>query len=187
MNLLTLSIALLLLCFFNTFTWASNKLTAFTDDVSINFGSIGASSVLNGREWVGDVKPKYPALLRLKDSSTTSTAIHKLISADPVPHKIARISLSQFSYAFHVNPGQKVVRIHFNPATYRGFRGLRDLFTVEAGPFTMLSNFSASCTADALGLNSFAKEFCLNIQENEQLIPGPHAHFYFLEKFCFFA
>ncbi|KAL0343788.1 UNVERIFIED_CONTAM: Receptor-like protein kinase FERONIA [Sesamum angustifolium] len=49
-------------------------------------------------------------------------------------------------------------------------RRLRDLFTVEAGPFTLLSNFSASLTADVLGLKSFAKEFCLNIRENEQLI-----------------
>ncbi|KAK4417581.1 Receptor-like protein kinase FERONIA [Sesamum alatum] len=171
MNLLSVTIALLLLCFLNTYISATHNPTYFTDDISINSGSIGASSALNGREWVGDVKPKYPALLQLKGSSTTSTAIHKLmISADPIPHKTARISLSQFSYAFHVSPGQKIIRLHFNPATYRGFRGLRDLFTVEAGPFTLLSNFSASLTAHALGLNSFAKEFCLNIQENEQLI-----------------
>ncbi|KAK4393197.1 Receptor-like protein kinase FERONIA [Sesamum angolense] len=112
-------------------------------DVSINSGSVGTSSALNGREWVGDVKPKLPSLLQLKGSSTTSTAIHKLISADPVPHNTARISLSQFSYAILLNP---------------------------AGPFTLLSNFSASLTADALALKSFAKEFCLNIRENEQLI-----------------
>ncbi|KAK4417580.1 Receptor-like protein kinase FERONIA [Sesamum alatum] len=171
MNLLSVTIALLLLCFLNTYISATHNPTYFTDDISINSGSIGASSALNGREWVGDVKPKYPALLQLKGSSTTSTAIHKLmISADPIPHKTARISLSQFSYAFHVSPGQKIIRLHFNPAPYIGFKGLRDLFTVEAGPFTLLSNFSASLTAHALGLNSFAKEFCLNIQDNEQLI-----------------
>ncbi|KAK4417579.1 hypothetical protein Salat_2170600 [Sesamum alatum] len=154
MNLHALSIALLLLCFLNTYISATHNPTP---DVSINCGSVGTSLALNGREWVGDVKPKLPSLLRVKGSSTTSTAIHKLISADPIPHKTARISLSQFSYAFHVSPGQKIIRLHFNPATYRGFRGLRDLFTVEAGPFTLLSNFSASLTAHALGLNSFAK------------------------------
>ncbi|KAL0377609.1 UNVERIFIED_CONTAM: Receptor-like protein kinase FERONIA [Sesamum radiatum] len=171
MNLCTISIVLLLLCSLNAYiSSAADDPTYFTADVSINCGAVGTSSALNGREWVGDVKPKLPSLLQLKGSSTTSTAIHKLISAVPVPQQTARISLSQFSYAFHVSPGQKIIRLHFNPATYRGFKGLTDLFTVEAGPFTLLSNFSASLTADALRLNSFAKEFCLNIQENEQLI-----------------
>ncbi|KAK4393195.1 putative receptor-like protein kinase [Sesamum angolense] len=170
MNQHTVSIAWLLLCFLNTCISATDIPTCITGDVSINSGSVGTSSAPNGREWVGDVKPKLPSFLQLKGSSTTSTAIHKLISADPVPHDTARISLSQFSYAFLLNPGQKIIRLHFNPSPYRGFRGLRDLFTVEAGPFTLLSNFSASLTADVLGLKSFAKEFCLNIRENEQLI-----------------
>ncbi|KAK4393198.1 Receptor-like protein kinase FERONIA [Sesamum angolense] len=149
MNLCTISIVLLLLCFLNAYiSAATDDPTYFTADVSINCGAVGTSSALNGREWVGDVKPRLPnSLLQLKGSSTTSTAIHKLISADPVQHKTARISLSQFSYAFHVSPGQKIIRLHFNPAPYRGFKWLRDLFTVEAGPFTLLSNFSASLTA----------------------------------------
>ncbi|KAL0350778.1 UNVERIFIED_CONTAM: putative receptor-like protein kinase [Sesamum radiatum] len=170
MNQHTVSIALLLLCFLNTCISATDIPTCITGDVSINSGSVDTSSAPNGREWVGDVKPKLPSFLQLKGSSTTSTAIHKLISADPVPHDTARISLSQFSYAFLLNPGQKIIRLHFNPSPYRGFKGLRDLFTVEAGAFTLLSNFSASLTADVLGLKSFAKEFCLNIRENEQLI-----------------
>ncbi|KAL0377604.1 UNVERIFIED_CONTAM: Receptor-like protein kinase FERONIA [Sesamum radiatum] len=170
MNLHTVSIALQLLCFLNTYISATDIPTYITGDISINSGSVGTSSGLNGREWVGDVKPKLPSFLQLKGSSTASTAIHKLIAADPVPHNTARISLSQFSYAFLLNPGQKIIRLHFNPSPYRGFKGLRDFFTVEAGPFTLLSNFSASLTADALGLKSFAKEFCLNIRENEQLI-----------------
>ncbi|KAL9155534.1 hypothetical protein ABFS82_09G009200 [Erythranthe guttata] len=47
---------------------------------------------------------------------------------------------------------------------------LNDLFDVEAGPFTLLRNFSASLTANALGVNSFVKEFCLDVEENEQLV-----------------
>ncbi|KAL0350776.1 UNVERIFIED_CONTAM: Receptor-like protein kinase FERONIA [Sesamum radiatum] len=168
MNLCTILIALL--CFLDTHISATDNPIYFTGYVYINCGSVGTSSALNGREWIGDVKSGVPALLQVKGSSTTATAIHKLISADPVHHKTARISISQFSYAFHVKQSQKVVRLHFNPAPYRGFKWLRDLFTVEAGPCTLLSNFSASHTAGALALNSFAKEFCLNIQENEQLI-----------------
>ncbi|KAL8475865.1 hypothetical protein ACS0TY_028501 [Phlomoides rotata] len=105
--------------------------------------------------------------MELTGSSTTSTASSKPTSADPVPYKTARVSRSHFSYAFQVNPGQKIIRLHFNPSPYRGFKGLKDLFTVEAGPFTLLGNFSASLTANALRVNSLTKEFCLNIQENQ--------------------
>ncbi|KAK6154996.1 hypothetical protein DH2020_009244 [Rehmannia glutinosa] len=168
MNLYPVSIAFLFLCFLNATTADNSNPTQFTADISINCGSFGTSAASNGREWMGDVLPKYSSLLQIEGSSTTSTVIHKLISADPVPHKTARISHTQFSYAFQVNPGQKILRLHFNPSPYKGFKGFKDLFTVEAGPFTLLSNFSASLTADALGVKSFSKEFCLNIQKNEQ-------------------
>ncbi|KAG8374333.1 hypothetical protein BUALT_Bualt11G0120800 [Buddleja alternifolia] len=136
-------------------------------DVSINCGSSGNSAARNGRAWPGDVQPKTSSSLQIKGSSTTSTLMH--ISADPVPYKTARISHSQFSYGFpKVNPGQKILRLYFNPAPYKGFKRSKDLFTVEAGPFTLLSNFSASLTADALGVDSFTKEFCINIQENQE-------------------
>ncbi|KAL7141924.1 hypothetical protein ABFS83_08G087600 [Erythranthe nasuta] len=92
-----------------------------------------------------------------------------LISADPVPYKTARISQSQFSYAFQLSPGEKILRFHFNPTSYKGFEGFKDFFTVEAGPFTLLGNFSASLEAEALGLDFFVKEFCLHVQENKKL------------------
>ncbi|KAG8363019.1 hypothetical protein BUALT_BualtUnG0013500 [Buddleja alternifolia] len=163
------SIGLLFLCFLNTFSVGIDNPTQFTGDVSINCGSSGTSAASNGREWLGDERPKFSSLLQIKGSSTTSSIIHKSISADPVPYKTARTSRSQFSYSLQMNQGQKILRLHFNPVSYRGFKTYKDLFSVEAGPFTLLSNFSASLTADALGVHSFAKEFCLNIEENQQL------------------
>ncbi|KAH6791934.1 hypothetical protein C2S52_002411 [Perilla frutescens var. hirtella] len=148
----------------------SSNPTYITDDVSINCGSTETSAAHSGREWLGDMQPRLPSLLQLKGLSMTSTVIHNSISADPVPHETARLSRSQFSYMFQVNPGQKIIRLHFNPASYRGFEGLLDLFTVEAGPVALLSNFSASLTADALGVDNFVKEFFINIQENQHLI-----------------
>ncbi|GFZ21053.1 malectin/receptor-like protein kinase family protein [Actinidia rufa] len=53
--------------------------------------------------------------------------------------------------------------------SYPGFERSKAFFTVKAGPYTLLSNFSASLTADALGLKSFVKEFCLNMGENQAL------------------
>ncbi|KAL3624077.1 hypothetical protein CASFOL_032893 [Castilleja foliolosa] len=122
----------------------------------------------NGKEWIGDViKPKSSLFLQIQGSSTASTITKKLISTDPIPHKTARVSLFQFSYSFQASAGQKIIRLHFNPSPYKGFNGLKDLFTVEAGPFTVLSNFSASLTADALRVSSFSKEFCLHIRETQ--------------------
>ncbi|KAI8016832.1 Receptor-like protein kinase FERONIA [Camellia lanceoleosa] len=67
------------------------------------------------------------------------------------------------------HPGQKFIRLHFYPALYPGFERSKAFFTVKAGAYTLLSNFSASLTADELGLKSFAKEFCVNIEENQAL------------------
>ncbi|KAL6526344.1 hypothetical protein OROMI_029984 [Orobanche minor] len=171
MNLIPFSIDLLCLLFILTFTSvAGNNPTDFAGDVSINCGSIGTSAARNGRKWIGDARSESSSLLQIQGSSSTaSTPVHKLISGDLIPYGTARTSRSQFSYAFRVNPGQKILRLHFHPSPYRGFNGLDDLFNVEAGPFTLLGNFSASLTAYALGVNSFSKEFCLNIHEDQQL------------------
>ncbi|KAL9158574.1 hypothetical protein ABFS82_08G077800 [Erythranthe guttata] len=166
------AIAMIFICFFITFTSSSSNdpiITHFTDDVSINCGSFGSSQASNnGREWIGDVNSKHSSLLQIKGLSTTSTVVHKLsISADPVPHKTARVSRTRFSYAFQLSPGQKILRLHFYPAPYKGFKGFKDLFTVEAGEFTLLGSFSPSLIARALGVNFFAKEFCFNIEEHQ--------------------
>ncbi|KAH6791931.1 Malectin/receptor-like protein kinase family protein [Perilla frutescens var. hirtella] len=138
-------------------------------DVSINCGSNGASAARNGRQWLGDVRSKLSSSLQINGKSTTSIVTNKLALDDPIPHKTARISRSQFSYAIQVDPGQKIIRLHFNPSPYKGFIELKDFFTVQSGHFTFLRNFSASFTANALGVNTFAKEFCVNIKQNQQL------------------
>ncbi|KAL8471791.1 hypothetical protein ACS0TY_029136 [Phlomoides rotata] len=170
MNPLQVSLAFTVLCFIITFNVCSSDPTHFTDDtLSVNCGSSVTSSAYSGKKWLGDVESRASPLWKLTGSSTTSAGSSKPTSADQVPHKTARVSRSQFSYEFQLNPGQKIIRLHFNPSAYRGFKGLKDLFTVEAGTFTLLGNFSASLTANALRVNSLTREFCLNIQENQLL------------------
>lgn len=166
MSLSLISVSLLSLCFFIKFSSCSNDRADFTSDVSINCGSHAAN---NGQQWIGDVSPKASPLLKLRGLSAASMAVDQLGAADPVPHRTARISRSQFAYALQLKPGQKTIRLHFNPTLYRGFKGVRDFFTVEAGRFTLLGNFSASLTAHALGMNTLVKEFCIKILENQQL------------------
>ncbi|XP_042025926.1 receptor-like protein kinase FERONIA [Salvia splendens] len=158
------------LCFLIALAAARNDdPTQPTHDVSVNCGSREHHVAPNGRKWHGDRQQKHSSLLQLKGLSTVSTPIQKLALAQPVPYSTARASRSQFSYTFQVDAGQKIIRLHFKPTPYQGFKGLHDLFAVEAGPFIFLSNFSASLTAAALGVNSFVKDFCLYVNENEKL------------------
>ncbi|KAL2523016.1 putative receptor-like protein kinase [Forsythia ovata] len=54
-------------------------------DIAINCGSTGISTAFNGREWIGDIKPKSTPSLLIKGSSTSSSTVHNLVSADPCP------------------------------------------------------------------------------------------------------
>ncbi|KAK4401311.1 putative receptor-like protein kinase [Sesamum angolense] len=148
--------------------------------ISINCGSSSSStSTSTGREWLPDLL--FPnSFFTIHGGSSTlrqwqSQSLSTTHPTDHVPYNTARISLSQFSYTFQLNPGQKLIRLHFNTlpltSSYSSpFKPFHDLFTVEAGPFTLFSNFSASATARALSLNTFVKEFCITIQENQPLL-----------------
>ncbi|XP_051141376.1 putative receptor-like protein kinase At5g39000 [Andrographis paniculata] len=159
------SIALRLFLWFCAIAASSINTAPFAADISINCGSTGKSTAVNGKEWLGDLQPKSPSVFQIGGSSSI---VHtkKSISGTNfvIPYKTARISRSQFSYTFRASPGQKIIRLHFNPVPYKSFE---DLFSVEVGNFTLLSNFSASLTAQALGTNSFVKEFCLHFPQDE--------------------
>ncbi|KAL8536271.1 hypothetical protein ACS0TY_011774 [Phlomoides rotata] len=158
---------LMILCFLLTGK-ATTTSSPPGDHISIDCGSTAAASTsLRGREWLGDFHPKLASSIPLQvEGSSTRSSVHPH-SLDPLPYDTARISPSQFSYIFHLNPGQKFIRLHFNPASYHGFHSFDDYFTVDAGPFTLLANFSASIAAHALSLNTFVKEFCVIIPENQ--------------------
>ncbi|KAG6402583.1 hypothetical protein SASPL_134780 [Salvia splendens] len=78
------------------------------DRISIN---CSGGAAVSDRKWGGDAATK--------GSSKASTVTGELITAvDPVPYVTARISRSQFSYSLHLVPGQKFIRLHFNPTHY---------------------------------------------------------------------
>ncbi|XP_059641136.1 receptor-like protein kinase FERONIA [Cornus florida] len=58
-------------------------------------------------------------------------------------------------------------KIHSPTLSYPGFERSKAFFTVKAGPYTLLTKFSASLTADILGVRYFAKEFCVIIEKNQ--------------------
>ncbi|XP_042014790.1 putative receptor-like protein kinase At5g39000 [Salvia splendens] len=157
------------LIFMNTWIAVGSSPSQFIGDFSINCGSSDTSKATSdGREWHGDLQPRFSSFLQIKGSSTSSTIVYKPVaSADDLvpPYNTARLSRYQFSYGFRVNPGQKILRLHFNPSLYKGYKSCKDLFSVDAGHFTLLTNFSASLTARALGVTSFVKEYCVNIPD----------------------
>lgn len=148
---------------FFIFCFLIGSSSAAIDDVSVNCGSSGASAAGSGKEWRGDIQPNSPPSLQMKGA----TVIRHSISGSGVPYTTARLSRSQFTYTLKTAPGQKILRLHFNPTSSRGFKRFNDLFDVEAGGFSLLGNFSASLAADALGLTYVVKEFCINIDEGQ--------------------
>ncbi|XP_075645452.1 receptor-like protein kinase FERONIA [Castanea sativa] len=142
------------------------------DNIILNCGSSGNSTAIDGRIWIGDVNSKFfPSESSQNQASVTATAVKQSSSATGIPYTTARLSDSAFTYIFPVTPGQKFVRLYFYPASYGNFDRSKAIFSVKTGPFTLLSNFSASVTADADGDpgDTILREFCVNIEEAERL------------------
>ena len=141
------------------------------DVILLNCGSSGNSTALDDRKWMGDVGSKFMSSRLLNQTSVSAKPPQSHgFSVDPVPYMTARFSRSQFTYTFHVKPGQKFVRLHFFPASFPFFKRSKAFFSVKAGPHTLLSNFNPSLDADSLGVKFLVKEFSVNINGNQRSI-----------------
>ncbi|XVF71241.1 hypothetical protein PTKIN_Ptkin12aG0020600 [Pterospermum kingtungense] len=162
-----------ILHFLFLFFFFINYLTlTHANNIFLNCGSSSNSSIgLDGHNWTGDSGSgsEFLASEQSNGTSIVSKSITLASSLDPVPYLRARIFQSPFTYSFSVSPGQKFVRLYFNPSSYQGFERSKGVFTVTAGEFTLLSIFNPSVAADSLGLKALVKEFCLNIEENQVL------------------
>ncbi|KAF3631017.1 putative HUA2-like protein 1-like [Capsicum annuum] len=139
--------------------------TNIHDNIAISCGASGNSLAPDGRVWVGDAS-FTSSLLHLRGKSTKSKVPHQAGLSSPVPYKSARTSRHEFTYQFSVKPGQKFIRLHFKPASYKGFKKSKAIFSVKTSQHTLLSDFIPTLAA---GLNYFKKEFCINVQESETL------------------
>ena len=134
------------------------------EDITLDCGSetSGESEGMDGRYWSGDFQSKFfPKEEHNLESVTIQTPIERTVIA---PYTTARVSYSQFTYVFPLTVGSKFVRLHFYPASYSGFQESEDIFTVKAGSFTLLRNFSASNHGDTMRKN-IVKEFCIYVDE----------------------
>ncbi|XP_073121337.1 receptor-like protein kinase ANXUR2 [Henckelia pumila] len=137
---------------------ASNTSSAYSDSYVLACGAITDATDVRGRKWIQDIK-----FLTSPDKSSSEVAR----SQDPslpstVPYMTARIFHSKATYRFHVSPlFRHWIRLHFYPSWYKNLDPANSFFSVTAGGFTLLHNFSASITAQALTQAYIVREFAL--------------------------
>ncbi|KAL3826205.1 hypothetical protein ACJIZ3_022234 [Penstemon smallii] len=131
-----------------------------TDKIFLNCGGPPDSTDSDGRKWTSDIGSKF-ALSTTR--SKTAPASTQKPSVPEVPYMTARIFQSEFTYSFPVASGRKFVRLYFYPTSYNGLKASNAIFSVTSGPYTLLRNFSASQTTEALNFDYMMKEFSVNV------------------------
>ncbi|CAA6654585.1 unnamed protein product [Spirodela intermedia] len=145
---LPLPILLIFLFLHASQTTAQNSTFTPRDYILLDCGSSGQTSDMDERIWTGDIGSKFAPSFRPAG-----------------PYLTARIFSSPFTYSFPVSPGRKFLRLYFNPADYGNHAASDSRFavTVSPGGVTLLSNFSASQTVQALNYDSLFLEFSVNV------------------------
>ncbi|KAK9159325.1 hypothetical protein Scep_005899 [Stephania cephalantha] len=139
---------------------ADNTSYVATDQVLLNCGGPTLPDT-DGREWTSDIGSRFMAA---PGNSLTARAASQASSVSQVPYMTARISRSQFTYSVPVASGRKFVRLYFYPASYNANLSAGSaLFSVTSGGYTLLSNFSAFQTVQALNLDYMIKEYSINV------------------------
>ncbi|XP_010529939.1 PREDICTED: receptor-like protein kinase FERONIA [Tarenaya hassleriana] len=130
------------------------------DKFLLNCGESSEAFDTDNRTWIPDVKSKF---LSSSGDSKASPASTQDPSVPQVPYMTARVFRSSFTYSFPVASGRKFVRLYFYPNSYDGLNATDALFSVSFGPYTLLKNFSASQTAQALTYAFIVKEYVVNV------------------------
>ncbi|KAL5709312.1 hypothetical protein ACHQM5_020016 [Ranunculus cassubicifolius] len=131
-----------------------------TDKILLNCGATGETTDSNNRMWSTDKGSKYAPK---EENTITDTALSQAPSVATVPYMTARIFDSEFTYSFPVAVGRKAVRLYFYPASYSGRQAANAVFDVTSGKFTLMRNFSALQTVQALNYDYMIKEYYVNV------------------------
>ncbi|XP_030514435.1 receptor-like protein kinase FERONIA [Rhodamnia argentea] len=130
------------------------------DKILLNCGADPQTTDPDGRIWTSDIGSKFP-------SSTANTITATAATQDPsvpqVPYMTARIFPSSFTYSFPVASGRKFVRLYFYPSMYETYNASDAIFSVSAGDYTLLKNFSVAQTTEALNFAYVLKEYSVNV------------------------
>ncbi|XP_061361827.1 receptor-like protein kinase FERONIA [Gastrolobium bilobum] len=153
----------LFLFFFNLTT--CDSINVPSDKILLNCGSSGASQ-FNGVNWIGDIGSSF--LPPAYDKSSTSFLVSNTHPLAPkVPYSTARTIHSPLTYSFPFSPGLKFIRFYFLSTSYLMMNPSNAYFSVKAGPYTLVSNFSPSVAAEELNLVYITKHFLVNVNEKK--------------------
>ncbi|TQD84032.1 hypothetical protein C1H46_030415 [Malus baccata] len=144
------------------------------EDITVKCGYSGQLfNEFDKRNWRGDINSKFTPI-DVHQAAGSNTSVSKdaprSFSVSQIPYTTVRLSRSEFTYRFNLTAGQKFIHLYFYPVSYPDFDRSEALFSVKAGGFTFLSDFNASVNADADadGVETLYREFCINIEEEEQ-------------------
>ncbi|GAV70854.1 Pkinase_Tyr domain-containing protein/Malectin_like domain-containing protein, partial [Cephalotus follicularis] len=136
------------------------SITSVSDSASyvLACGASSEGTDADKRKWSQDSK-----FLTDTGNSITATAQYQDPSLpSTVPYMTARIFTANATYKFSVSSKNRLwVRLHFYPSTYTNLDPSIAYFSVIANGFTLLNNFSASITAQALTQAYIIREFSL--------------------------
>ncbi|GMY12863.1 receptor-like protein kinase FERONIA isoform X2 [Fagus crenata] len=125
------------ICHFRTAT--STESTARCNTTLISCGNTGVSTASDGRDWTGDMNSEFCSF---EEHGKESNLSRSTAQGEVVPYMTVRIFPYQFTYIFPVDPGQKFVRLHFNPVSYQGFDRSKAIFTVKSENQTLNLTFT---------------------------------------------
>ncbi|XP_022144046.1 receptor-like protein kinase FERONIA [Momordica charantia] len=132
------------------------------DFILLDCGGPPTANDIDHRKWMTDVNSKFvPAT----GDSTASKAATQNSAVPEVPFMTARVFRSNFTYSFPVAPSRLFVRLYFYPSSYGGLDASDALFSVATQSYTLLKNFSASQTTEALNFAYIIKEYSIYVED----------------------
>ncbi|XVF06342.1 hypothetical protein REPUB_Repub06bG0039600 [Reevesia pubescens] len=133
--------------------------------LAVDCGSKGGKDE-DGRTWEPDTK----YLLQSNISVQLQAGYQDPSLLSTVPYMSARIFTAPASYQFPIKPKERyLVRFHFYPSAYPNFNISNSYFAVAAGGVTLMNNFSAAITCQALTQAYLVKEYSLAPSDSDVL------------------
>ncbi|XP_022950136.1 receptor-like protein kinase FERONIA [Cucurbita moschata] len=132
------------------------------DFILLDCGGPSTANDVDNRKWMTDDKSKF---IPARGNSTVSKAATQDPSVPDIPFMTARVFNSNFTYSFPVAPSRLFVRLYFYPSSYSGLNASDALFSVSTQSYTLLKNFSAAQTAEALNFAYIIKEYSIYVED----------------------
>ncbi|VVA96474.1 unnamed protein product [Arabis nemorensis] len=138
---------------------------SYGKDFALSCGATEASTDPDKKKWEPDTK-----FLKTGNSIHATATYQDPSLLSTVPYMTARIFTAPATYEIPVKGDKRhLLRLHFYPSTYTGLNIANSYFSVAANDVTLLSNFSAAITCQALTQAYLVKEYSLAPTEKDVL------------------